>query len=137
MSLGPLPLTFTHIFKQTRIPPILPAPQSDNNVDNGNRSRMQFYSNSGALFYLDEEVSDPGLGAFHLPMAKMLDSMMIEWETIVDIALLGTRSELTGSASTTGLASTGSSFDIVLLGMCLTMKRSAPSRSVTKNYGES
>ena len=59
------------------------------------------------------------------------------FDMIVDIALLGTRLASTGSASTTGLASTGLLFDIVLLGMRSAMKRSAPLRSVTKNYGES
>jgi hypothetical protein len=98
---------------------------------------MQFYSNSGALYYLGEELSDPGLVTFCLATTEMLDSVTIEYETIAEIALLGTCSESTGSAWTTGLASTGLAFDIVLLGTRLAMKRAASTRSVTKNYSES
>ncbi len=67
----------------------------------------------------------------------MLDSVTIKWEMVADIALLGTRLESTGLALTTGLVSTGLSFDIVLFGMRSAMKCSEPSRLVTKNYGES
>jgi hypothetical protein len=75
---------------------------------------MQFYSDSGELYYLDEELSDPGLGAFGLVMAEMLDSAMIEWEKNVDIESVGTCLESTGSALTTGSTSTGLSFDTIV-----------------------
>jgi hypothetical protein len=38
---------------------------------------MQFYSDSGALYYLDEELPDPGLVTFCLAMAEMLDSVTL------------------------------------------------------------
>jgi hypothetical protein len=43
----------------------------------------QFYSNDGALYYLDEDLSDPGLVFFRLATAEMLGLVTIKWETII------------------------------------------------------
>jgi hypothetical protein len=74
-----------HSQKNRGTPP-LPAPQSDNDetttTTTTDQEEIQFYSDSGSMYYLDEELSDPGLVAFYLVTAEMLDSVMIEWEMI-------------------------------------------------------